>query len=529
MQITLLVVVAVGFSVGAGWRTYTEVSPAVLVWLLLVALVLALLWRRTSSAGSAPFPLLGSLFLVFCALGIMRSEVAAWQFGGSPLASFLDETVELSGVVAREPDYRERVVQLYIETDTDTILVSTDRMHDVSYGDIVTVTGTLAEPAAFTTDLGRTFNYPGYLKARGVEYQVSFADIVVTDTGAGNVVVTNLLQVKQAFVAVLQRVIPEPAVGLGVGLLLGVQSALGDAIEEQFRRTGIIHIVVLSGYNVMLVVAFILFVFSFFLTLRWRLVAAVLAITAFALIVGLSATVVRASIMAVLVLIAQATGRQYDVLRALIFAGLVMLVINPYLLLYDVGFQLSFMATLGLILAVPSFEATTMQETRKLGVRAFFFATLATQVAVLPLLLYHIGQVSLIAVLANVLILPMVPAAMLLTFFTGLVGFLFLPLASVVGLIATLSLQYILTIAKWLAAVPFAAVTVPEFPAIGIPFLYTLLGAGWVLLKRYQTKQPSVSLAGWTIEVETENAGVRGEGARNRTPALEDELPVYFR
>ena len=132
-----------------------------------------------------------------------------------------------------------------------------------------------------------------------------------------------------------------------------MKRALGKDLEEVFRTVGIIHIVVLSGYNIMIVADAIMRVLALFFFPRTRLIIGVGTIALFAILVGLSATVVRASMMAALVLIARGTGRQYAVLRALAFAGTVMLLINPYLLVYDPVFQLSFLATLGLILLSP--------------------------------------------------------------------------------------------------------------------------------------------------------------------------------
>jgi competence protein ComEC len=512
----------IAFAVGVGMQTVHPISFAVAVWVLFLGFVVAVVWRKNSSAVFAPHLLLASILLVFISLGLLRTEVASWQFGVSPLEQSVGETVSLTGVIALEPDYRERFVHLYVKTDTDKVLVSTDRLTAVSYGDVVTVTGKLERPTEFQTDLGRTFDYPGYLRARGVEYRMSFAAVEVAGSGEGNRIVAMLLAAKRHFITSFERVVPEPAVALGNGLLLGVQSGLGKDIEEDFRRTGIIHIVVLSGYNVMLVVAFILFCFAFILPMRWRLVAGVIAIVAFALIVGLSATVVRASIMASLVLFAQAIGRQYEVLRALCLAGAVMLVLNPYLLIYDIGFQLSFMATLGLILFIPKFESTVIQKNTSIGAREFFLATVATQIAVLPLLMYHIGEVSLIAVVVNVLILPMVPIAMLLSFITGVLGLVTISLAGVVGYFATLSLQYILVVAAWFAAVPLATVSVPEFSALGVFLLYGVMFLLWyIITKKRSTKQDS--LAGWTIETEPESDEAK---PGSRPPS---DVPVFFR
>ncbi|MCB9814606.1 ComEC/Rec2 family competence protein [Candidatus Nomurabacteria bacterium] len=484
-------------------------------------------WR--SGAASAPGLLLVSLCFTFIALGILRTEIATWKFDDSPLSAQLEQKVELQGKVIQEPDYREKSVHLYVETANDVVLVTADRLSNVNYGDIISVAGKLTKPEEFTTELGRTFNYPGYLMARGVQYKISFATVAVLETRQGNPIVAALLDVKRLFITSLEQVIFEPQVGLGEGLLLGVKSSLGEDIEENFRRTGIIHIVVLSGYNVMLVVAFFMLLFSFFLPLRVRIIAGIISIAAFALIVGLSATVVRASIMVSLVLIAQASGRRYDVLRGLLFAGMVMIFVNPFLLLYDIGFQLSFMATLGLLLIVPQFEVSLVKTSNLWGIRDFFLATVATQIAVLPLLMFHIGQVSLISVVVNVLVLPLVPVAMLLTFISGLVGFFSGQLAGLIGYLASISLNYILMVADWFAHVPLAAVTVPQFSALGVLVMYGLMAVGLVIWRNKKITAVSLSarslnLSDWVIEEEVEKAG-QSQKHRPTNP----EPPIFFR
>ncbi len=514
------VAVICAFALGVGLRSVFEIPIEVAIWLLVLAFGFAILLRQKN----ASFLLLVSLCLVAISLGLVRTEVASWQFGVSSLQSELGVENEFVGVVASESERKEKTIQFYLETKEDKILVSTDRLSEVRYGDEVLVTGKLKEPESFITDLGREFDYPGYLKAKGIEYRISFADVEVIDYGFGNSIISFLLSGKQTFINSIERVIPEPAVGLGSGLLLGVKSSLGDDIETDFRKTGIIHIVVLSGYNVMLVVAFILFCFSFLLPLRARFVAGLIAIVCFALVVGLSATVVRASIMAGLVLFAQSYGKQYDVLRGLFLAGLVMLIINPYLLVYDIGFQLSFMATLGLLLIVPHFESLMITK-KTVKIKEFFLATVATQIAVLPLLLYHIGEVSLIAVVVNVLVLPMVPVAMLLTFITGIIGLASIEVAGIVGYAATISLNYILWVAGWFASLPFASVVVPEFSAMGVVISYILMaGVLWWLSSERVPKEKSLS--GWEIVEEKEP----DLGEEKLSPKSDsDDRPAFFR
>jgi competence protein ComEC len=490
----------VALTFGIGLRSVWTIPLPTTVWMLLLSLSFAFLWHWKPRS----FLLCISICFLFVSVGVLRTDYAAQSFGVSTLESLVDTPVVLTGVVIREPDIREKSVHLYVQTEIERVLVIADRHTEVTYGDQVMVSGTLKKPTVFTTELGRTFNYPGYLKAKGVEYSISFGSVIILDVGKGNPIISLLLTGKQLFLTSIKHVIPEPAVGLGSGLLLGVKAALGEDIESDFRKTGIIHIVVLSGYNVMLVATFILFIFSFLLSPRVRLVAGIVAIIAFALVVGLSATVVRASIMAVLVLVAQSFGRQYDVLRALFFAGAIMLMINPYLLMYDIGFQLSFMATLGLLLIVPHFESKGIEGKNIFGMRDFFFATVSTQIAVLPLLLYHIGEVSLISVVVNMFVLPVVPVAMLLTFITGIIGLFSITVASVIGFMALISLNYILFIAKWFAALPFAAVTVPQFSFIGVVLLYAAFAGIYIYIKSDKKEE---TLLGWEIVDEEKEAG----------------------
>jgi competence protein ComEC len=464
---------------------------------------------------------------------MVRTEQFAEQFVDSPLAPQVGEQVTFTGTVVTEPDERANFTQLFVQTETDRILVRADRFANIAYGDVLEVTGTLERPESFVTDIGRTFDYPKYLEVRRVQYVVSFAEIAVIDSNQGNVLLAYLYQAKQFFVTTLEEAISSPQVDLGVGLLLGVKQALGDELETAFRQTGIIHIVVLSGYNVMLVVGFFWWLSSWVLPLRGRIVFGLVGITLFALLVGLSATVVRASIMAAILLIGKLLGRTYDVLRALLFAALIMVLINPYILLYDIGFQLSFMATLGLVLVLPQFESTLATHSTQLKFKDLFFATVVTQIFVLPLLMYHIGEVSLVSVLVNMLVLPVVPVAMLLTFIVGLVGSVSTTLAVLVGFVAYLPLQLIIAIATSFAALPFAVITIPEISVWVVLLMYALLAIGYwwwrygraSRLQQIAAKIPSTSaVSDWSI---VEEVQIKTDSESQDSESV--NVPIFFR
>ncbi len=510
-------------------RSFFDIGWTFIVWMGSISLILLLwLWKKRSEA-QAPYLGLFIIIIICFAGGVARMEWAVTAHPPSAVASSVGEKIELTGVVVTEPEVTAKSTRLTVAVNGERILVSTDRYATVAYGDEIQFSGKLKEPEVFETDFGRTFNYPGYLAVRDIFYTVSFATIEVVATGKGNPVRATLLDSKQQFLNQIKLVIPEPAVGLGAGLLLGVKSSLGEEIEEAFRTTGIIHIVVLSGANIMLIVIFLMYVLAFIVSVRTRAVLGIICIILFALMVGFSATVVRASIMAVLIMTALLLGRRYAILRALFCAGIVMLLINPLLLVYDIGFQLSFLATLGLVMVAPQFEMWMEGVSSKFKLKEYFLATLSTQLAILPLLLYQIGQFSVVAVFVNMAVLPMVPVAMLATFITGVIGFISPTAASVVAVIATGTLNYIISIATNVAALPFSSFVVPEFPFIFVVLAYIVLGY-W--LYRYQFKKlenfstvDTSLVAKWTIVDEESLLRLLKERGQSPRPQKEMQTP----
>jgi len=473
------------FSIGVFLATFNSFTFPTIIWFLVMALFSALCFKREEKH-TASFSVWLALSLLFfgVALGALRMEMAKANFGHSNLVDKVGEKVILEGRVNKEPEKRENNTHIYLETKDGTVLLGVDRFEEVYFGEFLKVSGFLREPEAFSTDFGRVFDYRGYLLAKGVEYQIFSAEILEREAVTNFSFLGTLYKFKNNFTNRLEAFIPEPEVGLGEGLLLGIKQALGTELETAFRKTGIVHMVVLSGYNVMLVVAFVMVFFKRINIVWLKTILGVGAILTFAFLVGLSATVVRASLMASLLLIVQAFNRQYLVLRSLFLVGVLMLIHNPYILVFDVGFQLSFLATLGLILVMPVLQNWFDFLPAKFGLRDLALATIATEIAVLPILLYQIGELSLVAVLVNTLVLPMVPVAMFLTFSTGIVSFLSLKLAWLISLFTFWPLHFINQTALRFANLSFSAVVFPTFPFYLVLIFYVFFGIG--LFKIYQ-------------------------------------------
>ncbi len=497
MQGILFYIGGVGVASGIFFRSFFNINFPEILALAVIGLACFIAWQvRGSTPRSQSILFVVGVMSLTCALGMLRLQVS--EMSPSTFQEYAGEQHTFQAVVVSEPEVRETTAHLYVDPidiggdESERILVSVDRFSlystDVSYGDTISVTGSIEPPKAFDTDTGRVFDYPGFLKARGVEYVVSYAKISITEEEQGTLL-GYVFKGKDYFEKEIEEIIPEPQAGLGEGVLLGVKRAIGKDLEDVFRETGIIHIVVLSGYNIMLVVEGVMFALSFLFVPKVRMIMGIGIIILFAILVGLSATVVRASVMAGLLIVARSSGRVYAVLRALMITGVGMLLLNPYLLVHDPGFQLSFLATLGLILLSPFLESKLTRIPSFLGVRGFVTATLATQIFVLPLLLFQMGTLSIVSVLVNVLVLPMVPIAMFFTFLTGVVGIFSGFLGMGVGYVAYLTLGYIITVAEFFGRLPFASFQIDAFPFWIVLCLYAGIAVGLFCIFKSQTQK----------------------------------------
>lgn len=490
MQDAILYILIAGFLTGVGVASLYTIPPAALygVVVFAVAFFALFFFRRTDRRERYLF---AALFCFVLLCGFVRVSLVEEAFSHDEFASVVGNRVIFEGIVVDEPDVRETNTHLVvrpIELGDESIsmrgkvIVFAPRYPEVRYGDRLLVEGMLKKPESFETDVGRIFDYPTYLKKDGIIYQISFPTITVLDHGHGNPVFRALYAVKHAFIRSIDMVIPEPEASLLAGLVVGAKESLGENLMDDFRTTGIVHIVVLSGYNITIVAEAIMRVLGLLPRLM-ALSAGGVSIVLFAIMTGASATIVRASLMALLVILARVTGRTYMVVKALCISAFFMVLYSPYVLLFDPSFQLSFLATLGLILFSPLVEAKLSMIPAWWGLRDVAIATIATQVTVLPLLLYMTGTLSLFALPVNLLVLLVVPFAMLAGFVTGVVGLLSTWLALPFGYVTYGILSYILFVVDVFARIPFATLSFP-LPLSLMLLVYACLGLlAWRLLR----------------------------------------------
>jgi competence protein ComEC len=370
-----------------------------------------------------------------------------WRGGVEQLAikqytPLLSSYVQLQGTVSEDTTYGPHGDQ---RLTLSSVVVSGQQLHgrvwastssraDVRRSDVVMVRGKLA----------RGF---GSLPASMPRAQV----VRITRPQPGDIG----LQLRDWFAAGVRRAVPEPQASLGNGFLTGQHSTLPQDLDNQMKVAGLTHVVVASGYNLTILVGLarrLLARVSKYLAL----LSAGGMITGFMAITGLSPSMSRAGLVAGLSLAAWYYGRKIHPLVLLPFAAAITAVINPEYIWGDVGWYLSFTSFIGVIVLAPLVNRCFWGAARPGVLRQIIVDTMSAQLATLPIIIFTFGHYSAYALLANLLVLPLVPLTMLLTFAAGIAGCFVPGIAHIAGLPAALVLRYMTSVVGWIASWPGA-------------------------------------------------------------------------
>jgi len=392
------------------------------------------------------------------------------------IANLIDQKIEVVGIIDDEVINYDNSNKFVLKTfenpnnSSSKISVITPRYPEYRYGDKLKISGLLKKPQeGFET---------AYLFKDDIYSVLIFPKIEILETNQGNLIYQYLFSFKNRFEGIINSSLSEPHSSLLNGMLFGER--LPKDLKEDFIKVGISHLTALSGFNVLIIATFLFSVFNYLLV--DRVIAfyfSLIFITLFVLMTGASASVVRAGIMVAVFLLARKIGRPFSVLPSLVLALVVMVIFDPKILIFDIGFQLSFLATLGLIYLYPVFEEKLKNWGNFLSLREYFSASLSAQIFLLPVIIYSFGSLSLLSPVVNILILPTVPAIMFLGFLSGFVGFLSGLMANLVSMVNYLFLEYIIVITKFFTSFELVSIYVGKVSIIFVVVYY--LGLIWFI------------------------------------------------
>lgn len=408
---------------------------------------------------------------IFLILGFMRLALSEPAAEAGQIISYHDRLVQITGYVAEEPRAKEkqtvvieaeRVRVLNLETG-DKPVAGRVVMYPLlypryAYGDALKISCLLKKPESKEDK-----TYALRLARQGI-WTVCLQAQIVSISNKPNGSVYYLVALRQVLTKQINKLLNEPHASFLAGLLFGARANIPDDLAVAFNRTGTTHIIAISGYNITIVATALLALLQGMYIPRKRAFwLAVGGIVFFVLFTGASASVVRAGVMGVVALLARQTGRQSAIGRLLVLTAFLMLLLNPHLLFFDAGFQLSFLATLGLVYVSPVLEKRLLSLPTFFGIKESLISTLSAIIATTPLILFLFGRFSVVAPLANLLILPVIPYTMALGFGALILSFIFFPLGQAVGWVAWLPLTYIIKIVYFFSAWHWAAIEIFNF------------------------------------------------------------------
>ncbi|MCL4425162.1 MAG: ComEC/Rec2 family competence protein [Firmicutes bacterium] len=388
-----------------------------------------------------------------------------------------------------------------------------------AYGDLVQIRGRLKPPSR-PRNPGE-FDYADYLRRQGIHMvmEVDPGDARLVGRGWGNPLIAWAFAARQRLTKVMASTLPSTHAALLTGIALGGSEGLPSQIEEAFRRTGSYHILAVSGSNVAFVVGVVLGLLKY-LSVHRKPAAflALLSVVGYVFLTGAGPSVARAGVMAALALLGVLVARRYDVFSALAAAALTILGYNPYDL-WDIGFQLSFAATLGIVtLSLPPNRLALPR-----WLTEILSITLAAQLAVAPLSLLYFQRLSVVALVANLVIVPLAGGLVVMAFLLGLGGLLFPPLALVINQVVYFPLEALLRVVAWFASFPLAEVSFP-LPWWGVGLSY--LGLIFLFRYRQEGRKQLASTApfprGRFIKSSEQARGGRMDGATDEVPGNVD-------
>jgi len=438
---------------------------------------IALLWLATSNIVIIVFIILYYknrtvrfflLCILFVLLGIARYQFSLPKEGNEYIYNYAGEKVTVIAVVSTEPDVRLDGVRYIVEAEKlqgtrnkqdtkikENIYIKAGLQPKYKYGDRLKITCKLRTPEPI-----ENFRYDKYLARYGAHVICSDPYIEKLSEYAANPILQAIFDLKQIVAEKINKLWHEPMASFMAGLLYGYRGGLGT-LNELFSRTGVTHIVAISGYNITLI-AMILMTFTKYLYIPRKKAfwVIVVGIAMFVIFAGASASVVRAGIMGGIVLLAKQMGRMSRVGNVMLLTAVIMSLQNPYILVYDAGFQLSFISTLGLVYITPLIEKYFSKAPEFFGIKESLVSTFAAIIATLPLILFQFGRLSIVAPIVNVLILWIIPWIMIVGFFSVVMSFVFYPIALTISYIAWVGMKYIVIIVEWFAGLSFAAVDV---------------------------------------------------------------------
>ena len=336
----------------------------------------------------------------------------------------------------------------------------------LKYGDKIEFYLEYEKPSTARNYMG--FDYSNYLKTKKIFGTVNLKeeDVEIISHDNSNIILRKIYELRNLMKTKIEKLLPKETSGLCLGMLIGETSGIEENMQEDFRDSNLSHILAVSGANVSYIIVSITYIFNK-MCLRKRLskIISIILLILFMLLTGCTSSVNRACIMAILMLIAELLYRKSDVYNNLAISALILLIINPYSLL-DIGFQLSYMGTIGIVFLQDKIGSFIKINNK---IVKYFFEMIAVttcaNLAIIPIMMFHFNTISLTFYFSNIIVGPILGIVVIIGFIMFFISLIFTPISSLIAIVLNLMLKFIIKIAEITANMPFSKITIitPSF------------------------------------------------------------------
>jgi competence protein ComEC len=408
-----------------------------------------------------------------------------------------DQDLSFEAVVDDYPDERENNVKYtlkILKSDHEIlkdqhILMTLPQYPKYVYSDILSVSGQLEKPQNF-----HGFNYEMYLARYNIFSIVKYSQYSKTNPSVQKVGFDdsnkfyNLMYfIREKIRGNFSKIFPEPELGMVSAIVLGLKRAISSDVMEKLRIVGISHIVVISGFHISVIVKIFQSIFAT-LGKKTVFVLGTFVLIGFIVLTGASLSVIRASVMAWLFLLAPILGRRGHITNLLFLTIVVMILQNPLIIAYDIGFQLSVLSVLGLIYLMPIFDKIFS----KLGdiVGTAVSATLSAQIMTLPVVLHSFSRFSVVAPIANIVITPIVPIIIVYAITIAIASFINMQISFIISWPLLFMLRYIISVTDFFSQLSFASIEL-QFKSYYVILYFIILTLCLLIISKYDNKSTS--------------------------------------
>ena len=427
------------------------------------------------------------LFLIIFLIGIFNYNLNCKPIGTNYIANFIeDRKLTIIGTVLdKNYFYDQEKISLKVKVKeiekedhnirTKGLILVNTYLGDCpyEYGDVLKIKGKLEKPIG-QKNFGE-FDYELYLARERIFTYLNVwqeKDIQKIGEEKLNFLISFSLSARNKIKKIIEQTLQKPYNYLLTGMILGEKSFISPEVKEVFTEAGIMHILAISGLHVG-IIATALFIFLNILRFpkKLKLIILILILIIYASITGYQPSVLRATIMFILLIGGKLINRNRNLYLSLFFAAFLILLLNP-LILYDAGFLLSFMVTFFLIYLSPILQEQFSKVL--VWIKDPLSISIAAWVGIFPLSAYFFNKVSIISIVTNIFVVPLTGIAIILGFITFFIGLLSIPLAGIIAHINYFVLKMITSIAKLLSLIPFSFIYIAQ-PAILVIFLYYIM------------------------------------------------------